>query len=185
MYLVQINVSHELWTFTLFLSLWLLDVSHSSAKKCASSCFLYSVLHISKSPKEYRLMYFGRFHLYMQHNYSNPTSARIVSDCDLVDSMGRRKRVWSNAKHMVAEDVSSKQCPVQLKPVSHQHVGMEAPCMAAMHWPLRFTHVGKQSRLVSWEARVYTWVQNMCCGQSRIKGQWAMLWTLQSRGMRL
>lgn len=65
------------------------------------------------------------------------------------------------------------------------HEGIEALCMAAMHWPLRFAHVGKQSRLVCWEAWVYTWVQNMCCVQSRIKGQWAMLWTLQSWGMRL
>lgn len=49
---------------------------------------------------------------------------------------------------------------------------------------INFPHESKQSALVFWGTAVYTWVQNMCCGQSLIKGHWAMLWTLQSCGMR-
>lgn len=53
------------------------------------------------------------------------------------------------------------------------------PCMAAMHGPLHLTHVAKQS--MDGPACFIRGALNMCCGQSCIKGQAAMLWTLQSK----
>lgn len=46
--------------------------------------------------------------------------------------------------------------------------GCHALALAFFFSPL--AHVGKQSRLVRLEACTYTPVQNMCCGQSRIRG---------------